>query len=133
MKFFVFLLALTLPVLAAAQNDPGMSEAQMQQMMQGMQAMQNCMQNVDQAALQTFEQRAKQMQAEVEALCAAGKRDEAQERALAFGKETAQNKALQEMKKCGEMMQGMAPKLPKVAQSDEPEQKKSHICDGQGN
>lgn len=129
MKFFATLLTAMLPAVAAAQNVPGMNPEQMQQMMQGMEAMQNCMQNVDQSAMQAFEQRAEQMQAEVKALCAAGKRDEAQQRALAFGMEAAKNPAVQEMKKCGQMMQGMAPQLPRVAQSADSESKNTHICD----
>lgn len=129
MKFLATLSIALLPTLAAAQSAPEMNQEQMQQMMQNMEAMQNCMQNVDQSAMQAFEQRAEQMQAEVQALCAAGKRDEAQQRAMEFGKEVAQNPAMQEMKKCGQMMQGMAPKLPKVAQSADSKNKNTHICD----
>lgn len=121
---------LLLPLVAVAQDMGGMDEAAMQRMMQQAQQMQNCMENIDQAEMDAFEQRAKQMDAEVKALCAAGKRDEAMARAMRFGKDAASNKAMQDMKKCGE---GMMRNLPKVAvgasSADGTGKPARHICD----
>lgn len=128
------LLATTLLLISltsSAQNPGGMQmdEAQMQQMMQQAQKMQDCMANIDQAEMDAFQKQAEEMNSEVEALCAAGKRDAAMARAMAFGKETAQNKAMQQMKKCGEGMKNMMPNMPKVAQPHDDEDKPRHICD----
>jgi hypothetical protein len=121
---------LLLPLVAGAQNYGGMDEAAMQKMMQQAQGMQTCMENIDEAEMEAFQQRAEQMDADVKALCAAGKRDAANARAMSFGREAASSKVMQQMKKCGE---GMKPMLPKTAttaaeHSDAPAR---HICDDQ--
>lgn len=126
MKQAAVLFMLLLPLSVFAENMGGMSEAQMQQMMQMAQGMQTCMQNVDQAEMQAFEQRAKQMSVDTQALCASGKRDEAMQLAMAFAKETSGNKAMQAMKKCGEGMKNMIPKVAAAAQNDKLGR---HICD----
>jgi hypothetical protein len=131
MKQAVVFYMLLMPISVFAQDMGGMNEGQMQQMMQRMQGMQTCMQNIDQAEMQAIEQRGKQMKAEVQALCAAGKRDEAMETAMAFGKEVASNKAMQEMRKCGEGMKNMLPKIAMDAQNDGGEKSRRHICDEQ--
>lgn len=125
-----FMLLLPISVFAQ-QNMGGMNEEQMQQMMQQLQGMQTCMQNIDQDEMKVFEQRAKQMETEVRALCAGGKRDEAMATALSFGKEALNNKAMQEMKKCGEGMKMMLPKIAIQTQTDEEEKPRRHICDEQ--
>ncbi len=122
-------LFMLLPLSVFAENRGGMSEAQMQQMMQQAQGMATCMQNVDQAEMQAFEQKAKQMSADTQALCASGKRDEAMQLAMAFGKEASGNKAMQAMKKCGEGMKNMIPKIAAAAQNDEHGKSGHHICD----
>jgi len=131
MKQAVVLFMLLLPLSVFAENMGGMDEEQMQQMMQQAQGMQTCMQDVDQAEMQAFEQRAKQMEADTQALCALGKRDEAMQLATAFGKEASDNKAMQAMKKCGEGMTNMMPKMAITAQNDEPGKPGRHICDVQ--
>jgi hypothetical protein len=128
MKQAIVLFMLCLPLSVFAEDMGGMSEEQMQQMMQQAQSMQTCMQNVDQSEMQAFEQRAQKMSAEAQALCASGKRDAAMKVAMAFGKEISSNKAMQEMKKCGEGMKNMMPKI--IAQTSD-QQKPGHICDSQ--
>ncbi|MGR8935137.1 MAG: hypothetical protein ACU837_12220 [Gammaproteobacteria bacterium] len=133
MKQFGVIVMLCLPVAGFAQN-PGamMNQEQMQQMLQQLQGMQTCMQNIDQDEMRAFEQRAKQMEGEVRALCDAGKRDEATAKALAFGKEALNNKTMQEMRKCGEGMKSMLPKIAVEAQDEaEGTAGKRHICDQQ--
>lgn len=122
---------LFLPLAVSAQNMGGMqmNEAQMQQMMQKMQGMQNCMANIDQAEMEAFQQRAEAMDTEVKALCAAGKRDAAMARAMAFGKEAAHSQLMQEMKNCSEGMQNMLPNLPKAAQPHDENTTPRHVCD----
>ena len=121
---------LIIPFTASAQNMGGMTEAQMQQLMQQAQTMQNCMANIDQTEMEAFQQKAEAMDAEVKALCAAGKRDAAMARAMDFGKDTAQSSIMQDMKKCGEGMKNMLPNLPKTARpTDDTSGKPRHICD----
>lgn len=125
---------LLLPAIAAAAQGygaPQMSQEQMQQMMQQMQGMQNCMQNIDQAALEALQQKGEQLNAEIKALCAAGQRDAAMAKAMAFGKETASNPVIKQMAQCGEGMKDMMPKLPGVARPGDKEGKPRHICDEQ--
>lgn len=120
---------LLIPFCSLAQNGMPMDDAQMQQMMQQAESMQNCMANIDEAEMQSFQQKAEAMDIEVKTLCAAGKRDAAMARAMAFGKEAAQSKIMQEMKNCGEGMKNMMPTLPKTAQAHDDSHAPKHICD----
>jgi predicted lipoprotein len=124
MKKLITISLLLLPIVAVAQDIPGMSE----EMMLKMQNMQTCMEGVDQSALQAFEQRSNQMDSEVKALCASGRRDEAQQMAISFGQEVAKTPALQEIKRCGEMMEGaaMPNNTPLVKDTD---YSSHHVCD----
>ncbi|MGZ5001121.1 MAG: hypothetical protein ACXV7F_12555 [Methylomonas sp.] len=128
MKKTVGFALLSLSAISNAQTYDGMDEAAMQQMMQQAEKMQTCMENIDQAEMDAFQRNAEQMQAEVDALCAAGKRDAANARAMKFGQEAASNKTMQQMKKCGEGMQGMLPKVAAAAADDAGRQPR-HICD----
>ena len=127
MRLSASILLLLIPMVSVAQNYQGMSEADMQNTMQQMQKMQSCMSNVDQESLKALEQRSYQIEAEVKSLCASGKRDEAQETAISMGKEMMSNPAMQEMKKCGEMMQGMVPQMAFMDQDKDFSDK--HVCD----
>ncbi len=124
MKKPAVVLLLLLPIVAMAQNYQGMSEADMQNMMQEMQA---CMQNVDQNKLKALEQRSNQFEAEMKSMCASGKRDEAQAKAIAFGMEINNDPTIQAMRKCGEIMKGMMPMMPIMKQDKD--FSKHHVCD----
>lgn len=126
MNILVLVISLLVPLVASAQNIQGMNEADMQKMMQQMQQVQICMQNIDQSRLQVLEQRSQQMESEIRALCAEGRRDEAEQRAISFGREVSQDPDIQAMRACGEQMQGLLPELP----FSEPENSASrHVCD----
>jgi hypothetical protein len=116
-----------MPALAFAQNYPAMNEADMQNMMQQMKKMQACMEKVDQAKLQALGERSQQMEAEVRSLCASGKRDEAQRKAIAFGKQIANDASMQTMMKCTEGMKSMIPGI--SFKGLEEEAGDQHICD----
>jgi hypothetical protein len=111
MKALTLLMCMLLPVVATGQNYPAMNEADMQNMMGQMEKMQSCMQNVDQARLQALAERSRQMETEIKSLCASGKRDEAQQKAIAFGKEIANDAAMKAMMKCTEGMRSMMPEM----------------------
>ncbi len=139
MKKLTILVLILLPLPALAQNFPGMNMngQDMQNMMLQVQKAQACMEQIDQGRLQALAEEAKRFDEEIRSLCAAGKRDLAEKKAIAYGKKMAANPLLGEMKKCTEMMQGMMPEMMSNMMPDvEPEVMKDqdstsprHICD----
>jgi len=127
MKIVISTLIVLLPAIVFAQNFQNMSEQDMQKMMEQGQKMQACMQNVDQSQLEALQKRSEEIQAEIRGLCDAGKRDKAQKKAIAYGKEVMNNPAMKQMKKCGELAQGMMPQMPFM--DEEVDYSKSHVCD----
>ena len=129
-KLAITLLCLA-PIISFAQNPMGMSEADMQKMMQQMQGAQACMEKIDQAELDVLEKKAKQFESEMRSLCASGKRDAAQEKAMLYMKEIVNSSAIREAKKCGEkmkgMMQGMMPDAPYM--NHDKDYSSQHVCD----
>ena len=148
MKKLVGLFMLIMPMVTFAQGGyPGMSEADMQRMMQqlqngmpNMEQMQKgmaCMQGMDIAGMESvmdkLKPRAEQMKSEVKALCAVGKRDEALTRGMAFYQEIKANypeleSFRQRALKCGEMLRGMMPNMPFMGYDDK-KPSDTHICD----
>ena len=125
----ITLLAL-IPIISFAQNHQGMTEADMQKMMQQMQKMESCMQKVDQTKLKVIEQRSIQFEAETKSLCASGKRAEAQAKAISFEKEMKKDPTLQAMNKCSEMMKGKIPEMLQMSLADQKEDRaQDHVCD----
>lgn len=120
-----------MPLAAFAQVPQNMMDpAKMQQMMQQMQTMQACMQNIDPSEMRAMEQRGRALEKELKMLCARGERDAAQDAAMRYAMETAKNPALQEMKKCGEQMMQYMPKLPyQDMASDDNGEHSGHVCD----
>ena len=132
MKISAIILLVLMPMVTVAQNYQNMSEEDMQKMMQQAQKMQSCMQNIDQAKLKAIDQRSSQILANIDSLCASGKRDEAQAKAISYGKEMAKDPTIQAMRKCGEMMegeiiQGIMPKTPLMDLDKDLASR--HVCD----
>ena len=119
------------PITSYAQNPMGMSEAEMQNMMQQMQEAQACMEKIDQAELNALEKKANQFEAEMKSLCASGQRDKAQEKAMVYMKEIVNSPAVKEAKRCAEMMKGvmqdMMQDMPIVDQDKD--YTRQHVCD----
>lgn len=116
------LLVLLLPGTVFAQNiDP----AKLEQMKQQLKSMQSCIQKTDKAEMKKIGQQAKALDVEIKALCTAGKRDAAQQKAITFGKQTAASPAMEEMKKCGEQVTAMLPSL----LSEMSDGEENHVCD----
>jgi len=128
---FFSLAALSIVALEAYALPPGgMSDADMQKMMQGMNAMQECMADVDQVALERFGREGEQMHAEVKALCAEGKRDAAQAKAMEYGMKVANDPAMKTMAECGKKMRDAMPQMQQTpGMPSEEELKNRHICD----
>lgn len=119
-----------IPVLLAsagviAQSPP--SQADIERMLQGAQAMQKCMANIDEAAIERLAARGEKMQAELDSLCAAGKRAEAQAKAMEYGAEFMKDPAAKAMKVCTEHSKGMM-QAPPLMDFGEGEAER-HICD----
>ena len=129
MKIPAGILPLLFPVLAVGQNYPGMGEGDAQNMMLQMQKMQACMQSVDQSRLKAYEQQANKVQAEVKTLCASGKRDEAQQKAVAFAQEFAGDPDTMKMMECSKMMSSAMPAMPFMDQANESDNSVKHVCD----
>ena len=129
MKVLTCVISMILPAVAISQTYPGMGKGDMQNMMQQMQQMQTCMQEINQSRLQEFEQRGKAVEREVKNLCAAGKRDEAQDKAMEFGQQVASDPDMQKMIECAKMMSSAMPAMPYMGQASEPDGSSSHVCD----
>jgi hypothetical protein len=123
MKISTVILLLLLPAAVVAQNFPGMTEADMQKI----QKMQSCIEKINQEELKSIERRQNQFDAEVKALCANGKRDEAQKKAILYEKEMMKNPVIKALSKCGEMAKGMMPEMPFMNQAKKGANE--HICD----
>jgi len=125
-KLILVLVLGVAPAFALAQSKSGMSEDMMKMLEQAQKA-QACMQSIDTSELDRLEQEGNKMEAEIKALCNSGKRDQAQDQAIAFSKEMMALPAMQEMRECSEMMRGMIPEMP--FDNFEEEFKGKNICD----
>ena len=128
-KRILVLLLLCLPGWAVAQN-----EEQMQRMMEQAQKAQACMEKIDRGQLQEMARNAQQMEAEIQSLCAAGKRDEAQSHGVKYGLEMSQSAVVKDMRKCSDMMAGAlagmgSSIMPGMGFPSVEEMKDEHICD----
>jgi len=100
-------------------------------MMQQAQKMQACMGSIDQSQISAFEQRSKAAEARVKSLCASGKRDEAQDEAMAFALEMKANPEIQKIMECTKGMGNMMSGMPYMGQGQDNADGKSssHVCD----
>lgn len=129
-------LLFVLPVLGAGlawgQGQGGPDGQQMERAMQGMGEMMACMQKVDQQEMRALGERAQAMEKEMKALCAEGRRDEAQQRAMEFGSDMAQSESFQQLRECGEMAQQALAQMPDYSEyydSSDGDGSPPHVCD----
>jgi len=129
---------LALPLLAIADPQPmNMDPAQMQKMMnmdpaqmqKMMMDMQTCMQKVKREDMDKLKLRGEKMHKEIKALCQDGKRDQAQTRAIAYGKEMMNAPELVQIRKCSEQARGMMPAMDDFEDFSEEKYKNKHVCD----
>ena len=114
---------------AAAQNPQGMSQEQLEQMMQGMNQMASCFQSIDQERLETMSREAEAKQAELKQLCADGQRDQAQQEAMAYGMKMMESEEFKQLQKCGEMAGAMMPEMDYSVYQTDGEGESRHVCD----
>lgn len=129
-RLIISVITVSMATFASAQQ-PGMSQEQVQQMMQQVQKMQACFSRVDQQALMDVGEKAKQMEAQLKSLCRAGKRDQAQTEAVEFGKSLDQDPNLLALRECGKEAQGMLDGMvpPMDFPTSEEALADNHICD----
>jgi hypothetical protein len=129
MKKIVLVMGCVMGFDVMAQGLPGMDAQQMQALMMQAQQMQQCMQNIDKAVLEQFEQKAQSAADKIKSLCAAGDRDAALSEGMVFAKEVRTNPSLQQLQQCAEPMQAMLPQLTQMAKTYADENPSSHPCD----
>ena len=123
-------LIITVSPASLAQQPGSMDESQLQGMMQGMAQMAACMQNIDQDRLNALAEEGKAVHEDVKALCAAGKRDEAQARTMEFAHEFTRSPEFKQLQECGEMAKQMVGNMPDYARyADSEEGEIKHVCD----
>lgn len=127
MRKVAIILLLLMNSAAFAQSYPDRDEEVMQKMMQQVQKMEKCMQSIEQEKLKLLEQRSEQFETEMKSLCASGKRNKAQEKAILFGKEMEKDPTMKTMQKCSEIMKGEMPNMPYMDQHKE--YSAQHVCD----
>ncbi|MEN8141827.1 MAG: hypothetical protein ABFR97_11465 [Thermodesulfobacteriota bacterium] len=111
---------LLIPLPAQAQD------IDVNKMMEQMAEVSNCMGKIDREKMAQLEESARQMEREISQLCQAGKRDEAQKKALSHAKKIAADPAVQQIKRCSELLPEMALPDLETALKDAPA---GHICD----
>lgn len=116
---------LGLHAIAVAQT---LDAEQMSALLGQAQQLQGCVAELDQTALESIQNEGQAVKQEVDTLCAQGKRDDAQARALAFGQTVEASAEMQQFLACAEGLNSMLPALlPSVAELAS----QGHICDVQ--
>lgn len=129
MKITVIALSLLLPAIALAQEMPSMNQADIENMMNNLQGVETCMQNIDENKLDELKRGAERVESEVDALCRAGERAQAQAMAVSYGKKIATDPTMQAMMKCVEPMKGMMKSVPMMPFDEVMENSDTHVCD----
>lgn len=128
MRIIAIVLFVLFPIIAFAQstNMQNMNAGNMGNMMQ---EMQKCMSKVDQEEIKKLEQETDRMEAKFRTLCEQGKKDEAQEEAIKFGKKMMNNSAMVQMKECSEIAKRFVPKGAMKDDDETFDPEKHHVCD----
>lgn len=99
---------LSLGVCAAAQAQV-LDSGQIQMLLNQAQEIESCMSQLDEPATQALRARSERITAEIETLCNAGQREQAQAKALAFGREMADSPAMQNLQECSGPLGALLP------------------------
>ena len=126
MKNILIAFALLMAAPLCAQDFSNMDQAQIEGFMKQAQAMQVCMANIDQQELETLRVEGEKFAAEIQSLCKAGKRDEAQATAITYGKQMVDEPVMQELKECAGMASMMIPQTMWAELENDDTQ--AHVC-----
>ncbi len=102
-----------------------------EQMMRNMMLMQRCLsENVDMRSLAEMGAHSEKMTQQIKQLCASGKRQHAQDSALAYAKDMQNNPNVQAMQKCAADIDNSLPSAQVLQKSFTIEHlKENHVCD----
>ena len=127
-KILITLCVFSVSNLCLAQS---MSEEDMQSMMKKAEEAQACFAKLDPASFKAMEKQGRAMEAEIKALCSAGKRSEAMSKTIAFVKEFNESKEYQELQNCSKIMEGMMQSMPMpdIGSDLDELDEGSHVCD----
>ena len=107
---------------------PNMTEQDLANMMGMLEDMASCFGQLDEQRLEEFGKRAEARGEEIEKLCAAGKRKEAQTKAVNHAKAFMADPEYKKIMQCGDVAQAMLPDL--AAMHDlASEDESRHVCD----
>ena len=129
MKKTIITLSLLIPVVSFAQTSPDMSSAYMQDIMKSIEEMETCMQAIDEKKMDALKDDSVRVGEEVTALCKDGKRSQAQEKAVSYGKKMLNDATMKAMIKCNEPMKGIMKATPIIPFDANAEIKDKHVCD----
>jgi len=109
------------------------AEAEMNEEQMELQAkkIEECFSKIDPSSFDALQKKGEAMQEEIRSLCAAGKRDEAMDVGMKYGKEISTSPEMKELHECSKLMQSMMGNMPKpymppsVVESGDG----GHICD----
>ncbi|MFO7579416.1 MAG: hypothetical protein R6W74_04290 [Nitrosomonas halophila] len=127
-RIFTCLALLASLVIAGCIQPSKLSEAEQQQKL----AKQQCLDDIDQSAIERLSARSAAFDAEIEALCKAGERELAQSRAILYSQQLLADSVLQALQQCGKDISTLLPIV--IMAPDEIGQAASqlpHVCDQQ--
>lgn len=127
MKHFCVVALLTLSASVHAQFQ-GMNNEDMSRMMASAGEIMSCLGRLDQRGLEALGERAEAASAELEQLCNAGDRDQAQRRARAYAEEFMAEPEYSQLLECGEIAEKMFPDLIDMGALDLDDET-NHVCD----
>jgi hypothetical protein len=101
------------------------------QMPAGMQEAVDCMQSLDQEALEDMGKQGEKIGNEIEALCKKGDESGAREVAMEYIEGIEDNEAIEELKRCTEMMRKVMPNMPipEIPSAEMYEEEADSICE----
>jgi hypothetical protein len=126
MKNSLIAVALLIAAPLYAQDFSNMDQAQIEGFMKQAQAMQVCMADIDQQELDALRVEGEKMASDIQALCKADKRDEAQATAITYGRQMVNEPVMQELKECAGMASMMIPQTMWAELENEDTQ--AHVC-----
>lgn len=129
-RIFTCLVLSALLTVAGCTQPAKLSEAEQQQKL----AKQQCLDDIDQSAIERLSARSAAFDAEIEALCKAGERELAQSRAILYSQQLLADPVLQALQQCGKDINALLPVVITEPDADETGQAVSqmpHVCDQQ--
>ncbi|MDH5784301.1 MAG: hypothetical protein OEZ16_01675 [Chromatiales bacterium] len=130
MRPLIFVTLFLVSALSHAAAPQGMNQADMQKMMEQMSKFQTCIEKIDKKQLKEMEREQKKFEDNARKLCTDGKRDEAEKLALSYSIEMSKKPVLEELSKCGKIVEGMAQGMPVTVATDyKKEERTKHICE----